>query len=496
VYSYEATGLINGTTYYFVVKATNAGGASAFSNEVSATPQVEAPEPSGPSEPPPSKNEDDGVGGSDSPDLSTTQTTQELIETDVDIIVNGKAERAGTATTEEVNGQMVTSVVVDGEKLEQRLETESAGAVITIAINTGSDVVVWELNGQTIKSMEDKQMVLEIKTETASYTLPAQQININALFKQLGQTAALKDIRIQIEIAAPKADIVNRVEHAAENRGLTLVVTPIHFTIKGKYGETTVDISKFNAYVKRTLALPDRYDPNQVTTGVVFDSDGTVRHVPTSIVFAEGKYYAVISSLTNSTYAVVRHPLEFSDATNHWAKNAVNEMGSRMIIDGTGNGLFSPDRDITRAEFAAIIVRGLGLELENGASDFSDVKTGEWYESVIHTASSYQLISGFEDGTFRPNDKITREQAMVIIAKAMTITNLKAGLPVKSTDAIFHTYEDAAEISTWARGGVADCVQSGLVSGKSGKKLAPKDFMTRAEVATIVDRLLRQSKLI
>jgi hypothetical protein len=169
--------------------------------------------------------------------------------------------------------------------------------------------------------------------------------------------------------------------------------------------------------------IPDAFDPNKITTGVVVDPDGIVRHVPTKVVPLDVKYYAVINSLTNSTYSVVWQPLEFSDVANHWAKDAIIDMGSRMVIDGTGNGMFSPGRDITRAEFAAIIVHGLGLKLENGASDFFDVKVADWYNSVINTAYSYQLISGFEDGTFRLNDKITREQAMVIIGKAMTITN-------------------------------------------------------------------------
>jgi hypothetical protein len=169
-------------------------------------------------------------------------------------------------------------------------------------------------------------------------------------------------------------------------------------------------------------------------------SRGTVRHVPTKVVKIDGMYYSVINSLTNSTYSVLWHPIEFKDVANHWSKNAVNDMGSRMVIEGIGNGMFSPDWDITRAEFAAIIVRGLGLKLESGVIPFLDVKLTNWYNSAINTAYSNQLISGFEDGTFRPNDKITREQAMVIIDKAMKITNLKAELSFQSTDATLHPY--------------------------------------------------------
>src|SRR5690606_37060320 len=124
-------------------------------------------------------------------------------------------------------------------------------------------------------------------------------------------------------------------------------------------------------------------------------------------------------------YSVVWHPLAFTDVANHWAKAAVNNMGSRMVVSGDGNGLYNPDEDITRAEFAAIIVRGLGLKPIQETVSFPDVSASAWYSSAVATAYSYNLISGFEDGTFRPGDKITREQAMMVIAKAMGITGLK-----------------------------------------------------------------------
>ncbi|WP_082593647.1 S-layer homology domain-containing protein [Paenibacillus sp. Soil766] len=390
----------------------------------------------------------------------------------------------------------MTTVSIDQKRLEDKLAREGQGVIVTIPVKTMSDVVVGELNGQMVKNMESKQAILEIKTDHATYTLPSLQININEISDQVGKSVALQDIKIQIEIATPTADMVKVVDNAAEKGMFTLVAPPIDFTVRGIYGDTTVEISKFNVYVERTLAIPDDIDPNKITTGVVVDLDGTVRHVPTKIVKIDGKYYAVINSLSNSTYTVVWHPLEFSDVANHWAKDAVNDMGSRLVIDGTGNGMFSPDSDITRGEFAAIIVRGLGLKLEKGVNYFSDVKVTDWYSNAINTAYAYHLINGFEDGTFHPNDKITREEAMVIVAQAMAITNLKDKFSVQSADAVLLPYTDAVEASTWAQSSIADCVQAGVVWGGSSTKLAPKDNMTRAEVATIVKRLLQKLKLI
>lgn len=427
-----------------------------------------------------------------------TQEPQPQPPTDivVDVLVNGKPENAGITTTSKRIDQTVITISVDQKKLEDRLATEAQGTVVTILVDTKTDVVVVELNGRMVKNMEEKQTVLEVKSDRGTYTLPALQIDIDSLSNQFGKSVNLQDIQVQIEISEPTTDTVSVVEDAVEKGSFTLVVPPLSFTVRAVYEGTTVEVTTFDVYVERTIAIPEGIDPSSVTTAVVVDPDGTVRHVPTEIVAIEGKYYARINSLTNSTYAVISHPLVFMDVTNHWAEAAVNDMGSRMVIDGTGNGLFSPDRDITRAEFAAIIVRGLGLKPDNGATAFSDVKTTDWYISVINTAYTYDLINGFEDGTFRPNDKITREQAMVILSSAMSITGLKAKLPVQSTDMILRSYKDVTDTSTWAQSGIADSVQSGIISGRSGSKLAPKADMTRAEVAAMIHRLLRQSGLI
>ncbi|WP_019913041.1 S-layer homology domain-containing protein [Paenibacillus sp. HW567] len=496
------SGLVNGTTYTFTVKAINSAGssaASALSNAV--TPSA----PSG------------GDGGTPTTGPVITPTpvptpTPESTPTPVavpapvatstpadngfNILVNGKLENAGIVTNAVVNGQTVMTVAVDQTKLEERLAAEGQGALITIPVNTSADVVIGLLDGQMVKSMDEKQAVLELKRGNTTYTLPARQINIDDISKQLGVSATLKDITIQIEIATPAEGTLRTVENSAAKGEFTLVAPPLNFVVRALYGNNTIELSKFNAYVERMIALPDGVDPNRITTGVVVEPDGSVRHVPTKVTTIDQKYYAKVNSLTNSTYSIIWHPLEFKDVSGHWAKDIVNNMGSRMIIDGTGNGMFTPDADITRAEFAAIIVRGLGLKLENNAAPFTDVKASDWYSGAVQTAYAFNLINGFEDGTFRPSDRITREQAMTIIAKAMKITALKDKLPGKAADELLSPFTDAGSVSQWAASSAADSIEAGIVSGRSATKLAPQAYITRAEVAAIIQRLLQKSNLI
>jgi len=481
------TGLTNGTSYTFTVQAINSAGSSAASAASSAV----VPRTSG------GTGGDTGSNsGNNGANGGATSPSGNANEEAVIVLVNGKEENAGKATTGKRNEQTLLTIVVDQKKLDDKLAAEGQGAVVTIPVKTKSDVIIGELNGQMVKNMENKEAVLVLQTDHATYTIPAHEINIDAIFAQLGKPSNLTDIQVRIEISASQAETIKLAENAAAKGTFSLVMPPLEFNITAVYGNQTVNVTKFNAYVERTVAIPDGIDPNKITTGVVIETDGSVRHVPTQVTKNGARYFAKINSLTNSTYAVVWNPIEFSDVAKHWAKSAVNDMGSRMVIDGTGGGKFTPNRDITRAEFAAILVRGLGLKPESGATSFSDVKAADWYSGVINTAYAYGLIDGFEDGTFRPKDKITREQAMLILSKAMVLTGLTDTLSVPSAEAVLSPYGDASKVAKWAQNGVAGSVEAGIVTGRSADTLAPKANMTRAEVAAIIQRLLQKSELI
>jgi hypothetical protein len=410
--------------------------------------------------------------------------------------VNGQKQDAGTASTQTTGGQTVTTVLVDDTKLNKILDNSGSNPTVTLPVSGGSDVVVGELNGQTVKSMEQKDATLEIKTDTVTYTLPASQINIDDVSSLIGAQVELKDIKVSVKIAEPSADTVKIIESTASKNSYQLVVKPVEFEITCTSGSKTVDVSKFNGYVERTVAIPDGVDPSKITTGIVLNADGTFRHVPTAVVTINGKYYAKINSLTNSTYSVIWNPVEFKDVTTHWAKVAVNDMGSRMVVTGTGNGDYDPDRSITRAEFAAVVVRALGLAQGTAQSSFSDVSLNDWFNGYADTASDYGLITGYTTAEYGPNDTITREQAMAILARAMELTGLKVSLTDSEISTLLSGYSDGATVSDYAKKSVAMCIKSGVVSGTSATTLSPKEHVTRAEVAVMVERLLKESGLI
>jgi hypothetical protein len=245
------------------------------------------------------------------------------------------------------------------------------------------------------------------------------------------------------------------------------------------------------------LAVPEDVDPSKITTGIVLNKDGTFSHVPTTIIKDNNRYYAKIKSLTNSTYSVIWNSRTFKDVEEHWAKDFVNDMGSRLIIEGVGGDNFAPDKSITRAEFAAILVKALGLMRTGiGKDTFKDVEKTDWYYDAVSIASEYGIINGYGEGKFGPADEITREQAAAMITRAAKITGLISQLKEGEEADRLNVFKDAANLSSWSVESMAVCVETGIIYGKTSVTLAPKDFITRAEVATVVRRLLQKSNLI
>lgn len=471
------TGLTNGTSYTFTVKAVNAAGNGPDSYASNAVT------PFAPS------------SGHSHTDNNKTDTTTDTTST-TGVIINGQVQNAGTTTTETVGNQTVTTVKVDDKIIEEKLNTAETGLTVIIPVNSTTDVVVGQLNGQTVKNMEIKEATLEIKTENASYTLPASEINIDDVASKIGEQVVLKDIKINISISTPPADTVKIIQDTANKNSYQVVVKPVVFEITCTSGDKTVEVSRFNGYVERTVAIPDGIDPSKITTGIVLNSDGTFSHVPTTIIVIDGKYYAKINSLTNSIYSVIYNHKTFKDVESHWAKEAIDDMGSRLVINGVNEENYAPDREITRAEFAAIVVKGLGvMRTGTGKDVYGDVRKADWYYDAVYIANEYGIIKGIGNGKFEPNRKITREEAMIIMARAMKIAKMNVQISETEIEKLFTEYKDSDQISSWAKKSVAVCIRNGIIQG-SNNTIKAEDNITRAEVAAIVRRLLQKAKLI
>lgn len=172
--------------------------------------------------------------------------------------------------------------------------------------------------------------------------------------------------------------------------------------------------------------------------------------------------------------------LAYTDTEGHWASDVIDELSNKKIINGYSDGTFKPDNSVTRAEFIAIVNRMLGLTTES-SKYIPDISRHDWFYSDIRKAVEAGILKGNEEGYVRPNDTITREEAVVILARAFKVTQAP-GTGIK--------FEDRSEVSNWARESVYTFVKYGYINGYYGNLIKPKENVKRAEVLTIIKRII------
>lgn len=410
------------------------------------------------------------------------------------VMVNGLPyDNLATANKSTVNNKLITTVTVDEKRLNEMLKSGLAGRSLSIRIDNATDTVIGAFSGSTIKSLETGSITLELQTEKAIYKLPAQLLNVDALCAELGPNVAPADITLRVEIALVSDDRAIRDRMADSD--IQLISPVVDFKVTAAHGDKETQVENFAAYVERWIVIPDDADASRATTAVSIGSDARFNPVPTQIVQLDGKRYAAIKSLTNSVYAVIHHEKAFADSKGNWAQASIENMASRLVVNGVNAEQYLPQKDITRAEFAAIVIRALGLRAADQGYDFADVQEGDWYAQTIQTAHRYQLLKGYADGAIRPNQSITREEAMVILAQAIRLAVLDTGMTASETEQLLSSFSDTGNISSWARTSAALNVKHGIIQGYNDA-LSPKQNITRAETAKVVETLLGATGLI
>lgn len=172
----------------------------------------------------------------------------------------------------------------------------------------------------------------------------------------------------------------------------------------------------------------------------------------------------------------------FSDTENHWAKEDIEEFSKANIIKGYENNIFKPDEFLTRAEMATIINRMTGVTKES-SKYIPDITRQDWYYKEIRKAVQSGIMHGDENGYTNPNSFITREEAIIMISRAFSIN-----------DSVISkvNFEDENEISKWAKDAVNTFVMFDYVKGYEDGTIRPKNNITRAELITVISRIFSE----
>lgn len=177
----------------------------------------------------------------------------------------------------------------------------------------------------------------------------------------------------------------------------------------------------------------------------------------------------------------------FADMSGHWAKPAAEYLATRGVLQGTDETHFSPETVTSRAMAATLLWRLAGEPTPRvKIADFPDVATDSWYIEAVRWAAEQEIVTGYDDGRFGPNDPVTRQQLAAMLERYAKVKGV-GGLDDEGTAIL--AYPDADAVADWAKASMAWAVEQGLLQGNGAGALVPNALATRGETAVILQRL-------
>ncbi|HZJ76971.1 MAG TPA: S-layer homology domain-containing protein [Oscillospiraceae bacterium] len=190
--------------------------------------------------------------------------------------------------------------------------------------------------------------------------------------------------------------------------------------------------------------------------------------------------FLLISSMILSGFSFV-FANSFSDIERHWAKNEIEAWVEKGLIEGYSDRTFRPDNNITRAEFITLINRAFGYTGE-GIADFTDISSEDWFYGEIAKAKAAGYISGYPDGTIKPNNFISRQEVASVVVRILALEE-----DIK----VAEKFVDYSKISDWSKGYIGAVLAADIMEGYPDGTFRAEDFIKRAEAVVTLERIIK-----
>ena len=375
-----------------------------------------------------------------------------------------------------VSGTTATVSKIDTSQIENVIGDNGQASMVEIDFTgLGKTIDTVKLPAAAIKDIAAKAQNEEVRGLTVK--LPEAEISFDANALSAIQAQAGSQITLTVTPAKP-ADLNSRQKEAVGNAPV------FNLTLRSSSGAIT-DFRGGYA----TVSLPYTLAAGQNPSGVVvyyLDSTGNITPCPT--MYDVRSKSAIFTTGHLSLYFVGYDPAAvwvnpFSDvAGDAWYYDAVRYASENGLMGGYGNGMFGPNDNLSRAQFAQILFNKEGRPVVNYLLRYNDVADGAWYTEAIRWATSRGIVGGYGNGMFGPNDNITREQLAVMLWRY-------AGSPA-ATDKELH-FTDADQASGFALDALRWAVEKGIINGYGNGQLAPQGLATRGQVAQMLMNFLK-----
>ncbi|REK71332.1 S-layer homology domain-containing protein [Paenibacillus paeoniae] len=395
------------------------------------------------------------------------------------------------------DGTMIEQVILSERTRERVLELlkDAKEPFVSIEIADREQAVQTRFPADWIADMakDYPNAIIEVRLNNSSFQLRVSAIDLTGLAERLD--AKVSDLTVSIIQEQAGEDVRQEIDRIGISQGFVVFANVIDYKVTAEANGQTLEVRDFGgSYLIRTIKLDGEKTNRNLVAVQYIPANGTIVFVPAQLKTGpDGTTEAILNVPHNSLYTVVDvQARKFADLNGYWAKADVEHLASKLLVNGVAAGRFGPAGTITRAEFTALLVRGLGLsvrESESGAR-FADVPVSAWYASAVDAAVASGLVSGIGDGRFAPNDPITREQMAVLIGRALAFTGHGSGGNGQEGGRLA-AFTDRDSISSWAKAAVIRASEVGIMKGNEDGRFAPTEYATRAQAAVMLKRFLQ-----
>lgn len=391
-------------------------------------------------------------------------------------VVPGPTTDKGVIRVEPVNG----AYMVDRTILEKASsETDNGKIIIRLnSKNSAVETAKLELDAAGINKVKERKLAIEIAA-------PALTVKLSSASLPDSISDADKVVlHIDTTLNSSIQTSVNASIRGNDELTLTGLVYTLRFVKVKDQKETSVHQFNGPVTIDRVLTDEQKGKLDLDYAGVYYLDGGLAQYIG-------GEFDGNAVSFTTdhfSQFAVLEYHKNFVDLKGSWAwvNEYVLKLAAKHIVTGTDNNHYGPQLNVTRADLVTLVMRALNLKATDSKMTFADVPQNAYYAGYVAKAAELGLIQG-GGGKFRPKDKITREEAAVVLHKMMEYMK-KPSINPSSGQA----FTDMSSVSGWAKDAVSTLKAEGVIHGKGGNRFDPQGSLTRAEIAKMLSGILKK----
>ncbi|MEC0129235.1 SwmB domain-containing protein [Paenibacillus pabuli] len=403
-----------------------------------------------------------------------------------DAAVSSSASSRNSRSTHQFN--------VDASKLNQAFQyaglSNNASRLVVFEVPSSESAAYVGFPIDTLAEIAARERFSSIGVRFGDrlWSVPLSDLNISTISQSLGTSVGSGGSSyLYVQLESVPITISGTMDGMLASAGAQRVseITDVYLSAYNGYSGQRVE-----QQTKSQLALRLPSTTSGAVTGLVYIDQGTssLANIPHTFSNAAGAVMVTGQLSGNQTVVAASHPVSYRDTASHWAKDVIGELSAKWIINGQNGTLYVPDQQITRAEFATLVAKGLGLPGDySSAQQFRDVRYGDISGAYIGAAAKAGIITGNTDGTFRPDHLITREQMAIMMVRALDYGGQPTVLK-SSAASTLSKFKDNKKIQS--KDAVAKAVQEGIIQGMTSKTFEPQGNATRAQAAVMLKRVL------